>query len=90
MRAAIFDTYVPTRQGGIMHFDIVVPAGTAFELVSSWGVNYLASKGQEGQPLTTKECNFCHIEEASLAMEEAFKRQGYYIIEMEGCNLLED
>jgi hypothetical protein len=87
MRAAVFDTYVTTLQGGVMHFDIVVPNDTPFEQVTEWGKAYLKSKGQEGQPLTAKQCNFCHIEEANAEVEAAFKQEGYYIIEMEGCSI---
>lgn len=85
MQAAVFDTYVTTLQGGLMHFDIVVPKDTTFEQVTEWGKTYLKRKGQEGQPLSSKQCNFCHIEEANVDMEAAFKQEGYYIIEMEGC-----
>jgi len=87
MQAAVFDTYVPTRQGGTMHFDIVVPQGTSFELVSTYGKTYLMGKGQSGQPLSSNECRFCHIENANTEMEMAFEAQGYFIIEMEGCDL---
>jgi hypothetical protein len=44
------------------------------------------SKDQEGQPLSSKECNFCHIEAVRLQWEADIKKQGYFIIEMENCN----
>lgn len=86
MQAAVFDTYVAKKQGGIMHFDIVVPHGVAIEQVLDYGKNYLQGKDQTGQTLSARECRFCHIETASMEMELAFQEQGYYIIEMEGCN----
>lgn len=88
MQAAVFDTYVTKKQGGIMHFDIVVPQGVAIEQVLDYGKNYLQDKDQTGQALSAQECRFCHIETASMEMEQAFQVQGYYIIEMEGCESL--
>jgi len=49
------------------------------------GRKYLASKKQKGQPLTSKQCQFCHQEVASEEMELSIIDQGYYILEMEGC-----
>lgn len=88
MQASVFDTYVTKKQGGIMHFDIVVPQGVAIEQVLDYGKNYLQDKDQTGQALSAQECRFCHIETASMEMEQAFQVQGYYIIEMEGCESL--
>lgn len=85
MKAAVFDTYVTKSNGSVMHFDIVVEDGTQFNDVQFYGVEYLKEKGQENQQLSTNECKFCHIEEASSEMEEQIKNKGYYIIEMEGC-----
>ncbi len=87
MKAAVYDTYVPRKDGVTMHFDIVVPESVPFEKVVEYGKQFLASKGQAGQPLTARECRFCHVEEASPAMREAFEKQGYYIVEMEGCSV---
>lgn len=56
-----------------------------FEQVMQYGLEYLKKVGQEGQPLTTKECRFCHVEEASEDIEKAINEYGYYIYEMEGC-----
>ncbi len=86
MKAAVFDTYVTKRDNTIMHFDIVVKEGTVFNEVQKYGRAYLALKGQEGQPLTAEECRFCHIEQASPALEVEINTRGYYIVEMEGCH----
>ncbi len=86
MKVAVFDTYVVKKNGMKMHFDIVVPKDVVHEKVLQFGLEYLRSVGQEGQPLTTKECRFCHTEEASDEVEGIIKNNGYYIYEMEGCN----
>lgn len=87
LKVAVYDTYVPKKQGGIMHFDILVDANERdLEKIYAYGREYLASKGQAGQPLTAKECRFCHVENAKGPIEAAILKKGYYIIEMEGCN----
>ena len=86
-KVSVYDTYVPKKQGGVMHFDIHVDSNEKdIEKIYSYGKEYLRSKGQEGQPLTAKECRFCHVENAKGAMEDSIQAKGYYIIEMEGCN----
>ena len=86
MKVAIWDTYVPRKDGRTMHFDIVVPEHVQHEkIVHSFGQEYLFTKDQVGQPLTSKQCQFCHTEIASEEMEWNIAQKGYYIIEMEGC-----
>lgn len=85
MKASVFDTYVTKTTGTVMHFDIVVPEGTTFNHVQLYGVQYLTQKGQGSQQLSTNECKFCHIEEATPKMEQDIQEKGYHIIEMEGC-----
>lgn len=86
MKVAVWDTYVTKKDGNIMHFDIVAPEeikDTA--IIYGYGRAYLKSKGQDGQPLTSNECRFCHIETLKLQWEAAIKQKGYFIIEMENC-----
>lgn len=86
-KVSVYDTYVPKKQGGVMHFDILVDSNEKdLEKIYGYGREYLLSKGQEGQPLTAKECRFCHVENAKGAVEDSIQAKGYYIIEMEGCN----
>jgi hypothetical protein len=85
MTCAVFDTYVQKKTGGLMHFDIIVPANTDPAKVFTFGKQYLAERKQGGQALSTKECTFCHIEHATEEVAEAIQKQGYYILEMQGC-----
>ena len=86
MKVAVWDTYVTKNDGKIMHFDIVAPDEiTDLEQIYSYGKEYLKSKGQEESSLTAKECNFCHIDKATEAIENSINDKGFYIIEMEGC-----
>ncbi len=86
MKVAVWDTYVDKRDGSVMHFDIIAPVETDDkEQIYNYGREYLKTKGQEGQPLTSKECRFCHIEALKPEWEESIRQKGYYIVEMENC-----
>lgn len=87
MKIAVWDTYVTKKDGSVMHFDILAPEeikDTA--IIYGYGKEYLKSKGQDGQPLTSKECKFCHVETLRPSWETDIKTKGYFIIEMENCN----
>jgi hypothetical protein len=84
---AVWDTYVRSKAGTLMHFDILVPSEVKdTETIYGYGREYLKSKGQEGQALTAKECRYCHTEAAPPAIQAAVQEKGYYILEMEGCD----
>ena len=86
MKAAVWDTYVTKKEGSVMHFDIIVPVETNDEeQIYKYGLEYLTTKGQTGQPLTSKECQFCHIEALKPEWEESIRQKGYFIVEMENC-----
>ena len=85
MKVAVYDTHVLKNDGGTMHFDIVVPDGSSYEKVIEFGKAYLKGAGQEGQQLSAKECEFCHTEQASSAVNESIRTQGFHIVEMDGC-----
>lgn len=87
MKVAVWDTYVTKKDGSVMHFDILAPdTVTDSTIIHDYGKQYLKTKGQEGQPLSSKECRFCHVEAIRPSWEEAITEQGYFIIEMENCN----
>jgi hypothetical protein len=87
MKVAVWDTYVTKKDGAVMHFDILAPADIKDEnTIHTFGKQYLQTKNQEAQPLTAKECRFCHIEKATPEMESGIRQKGYYIIEMQNCN----
>lgn len=87
MKVAVWDTYVTKKDGNVMHFDIIAPEEIRdTTVIYSYGRDYLKTKGQDGQPLTSKECSFCHIETVKPQWETKIKQKGYFIIEMENCN----
>lgn len=86
MKVAVWDTYVTRRDGGVMHFDIIAPQEISDNnVIHDFGRDYLATKGQAGQPLTAKECQFCHVEAIRPEWAQAIREKGYFIVEMEGC-----
>ena len=87
MKVAVWDTYVTKNDGSVMHFDIIAPAEMDdSSTIYKYGIEYLKSKDQAGQTLTSKECSFCHVESVRPQWEQAIDRQGYFIIEMENCD----
>ncbi len=87
MKIAVWDTYVTKKDGKVMHFDILAPETIKdTDVIYKYGKDYLKTKGQEGQPLSAKECRFCHLESLRSTWEADIKKQGYFIIEMENCD----
>lgn len=87
MEVSVWDTYVTKKDGSTMHFDIIAPSEIKdSSIIHNYGTEYLKSKGQEGQSLTSKECQFCHIETVEPDRQEEIEKNGYFIVEMENCN----
>ena len=85
MQVAVFDTYVRTTSGVLMHFDILVPINIEPKQVYAYGRAYLDLKGVEYSQLSTNECRFCHIEQAGELVVDSIERQGYFILELDNC-----
>lgn len=83
----VWDTYVTKKNGEIMHFDIIASVEiNDSSIIYDYGKLYLKSKNQEGQTLTSNQCRLCHIENLRPEWEEEINKNGFFIIEMEGCN----
>lgn len=86
MQVSVYDTYVTRTDSAVMHFDILVPATLTDSLtIHRYGQVYLMTKGQAGQPLTARECRYCHMEQATPEVLADIEQQGFSIIEMQGC-----
>lgn len=86
MKYAVYDTWVDKKEGGKMHFDIIVQENESIERVIGFGKEYLKEKKQENQPLNPKNCVFCHLELGSELITSHITEKGYHILEMQGCN----
>lgn len=88
MKVAVWDTYVTKKDGSVMHFDIIAPEEVKDpEKIYSFGRSYLQQKGEQDQPLDSKECSFCHVETVAPAWQRDIAEKGYFIYEMENCGL---
>ena len=85
MQCAVYDTYVTKKNGETMHFDVIVESVTPHEEAIKFGKEYLKTVGEEGQKMTQEECQFCHVQQAHLEVEQSILQKGYFIQEMEGC-----
>lgn len=86
MQVAVWDTYVRRRDGRVMHFDIIVPSEMRnAETIYNFGKEYLASKAEVAEGISSNECVFCHIEKATEEMMASIRARGYYIVELNNC-----
>ena len=84
MKVAVWDTYVKSKNGITLHFDIIVPDEVKdANTIYSYGKCHLTSLGEPNAELTTEQCQFCHIETPTEEIVKAIHEQGYYILEME-------
>lgn len=86
MKVAVWDTYVRKKNGTVMNFDIMVPDSQKDEtIIYGYGKEYLQSKSIVGYELTSEECTFCHIEQATDEVIQCIDDKGYYILELSNC-----
>ena len=86
MRVAVWDTYVTKGNGTVMNFDILVHESQQDEtIVYGFGKEYLQSKSIVGYELTSKECAFCHVEQATEEIIRHIDAKGYHIVELRNC-----
>ena len=87
MKIAVWDTYVQRTNGRKMHFDIIVPENIKdSNVIFQYGHEYLIDKDVKSKKLTSKECEFCHIEKATQEVISDIETKGYHIVEMENCD----
>jgi len=80
----VFDTFVKSKNGHVIHFDIITDKNDLDKAIS-FGKEWLKSIGENEAEITTKECRFCHIQSISNEIEIEVMTNGYFIAKMEGC-----
>jgi Domain of unknown function (DUF2024) len=86
MEVAVWDTYVTKQDGTIMNFDIIVLKDEKDEdKIYGYGKVYLESKSLKGSQLTINQCAFCHVEKATEEIVRTIENNGYYVLEIRGC-----
>ncbi len=84
MQIHVYDTYVKSKDGHTMHFDVftgVKDDEKAVEYAKQW----LVSIDEGDASISSKECRFCHSQSAPDNVVEAINKDGYFIYKMEGC-----
>lgn len=84
MQVAVWDTYVKSKSGEVLHFDIIVPKEIKdSSSIYQFGTQYLNSINEPEHDLSINECQFCRIEEPTTEMVAAIQDKGYFILEMD-------
>jgi hypothetical protein len=84
MEVAVWDTYVKSKEGYYLHFDIIVPEGMKDpSVIYQYGKQYLESIHEDAIEINAEACQLCHIEEPTEEIVSAIQRQGHYILRME-------
>ena len=80
----VFDTYVKSKNGHVMHFDVITDKND-IEKAIAFAKEWLKSIGEIDSKVTTEECRFCHTQSVSEEIEIEIMTNGYFIAKMEGC-----
>lgn len=84
MEFHVFDTYVKSKNGHVMHFDVITDKKNnekAIEFAKGW----LEAIGEGDSKVTMEECRFCHSQTVPDEIEIEIMTNGYFISKMEGC-----
>lgn len=84
MQLDVYDTYARTADGRRLHFDVLVLNDT-HDRAQTFAEDWLKSIGIAGAEVTLERCRFCHTESASPEVARQVARDGYLILQMEGC-----
>jgi hypothetical protein len=85
MKVDVYDTYVRTEEGDLMHFDVFLPSGEGHHMAAGYAHAWLRDIGVSPEELKQESCNFCHRQAANPALQSHIERHGYFILQMEGC-----
>ncbi|WP_349431261.1 DUF2024 family protein [Methylomarinum sp. Ch1-1] len=84
MEIHVYDTYVKAGDGHIMHFDVFTAEKDDQKAILH-AKKWLASIGEAKAEVSSKECQFCHSQQAPDDVLDSIKQQGYFIYQLEGC-----
>ena len=84
MNVDVYDTYVRTVEGDLLHFDVLLPAGDGIR-ARQYAYQWLRSIGRNPQETTLEKCHYCHSESSDPETQLQIDQYGYFIIPIEGC-----
>jgi len=87
MNIDIYDTYVRTAEGDLLHFDILLPCGESSK-ATQYASEWLQSIGKTVEDISLESCRYCHTEIATPEIQQHIREHRYFIIQMEGCPIL--
>ena len=85
MKIDVFDTHVLLADGQRMHFDILLPTGSAQNLANRYALQWLRSIAIEPEAVSQEQCRYCHSGNATPEQQSSIHAQGFAVIQMEGC-----
>jgi len=86
MKIDVYDTYATTINGDIIHFDVLLPnSDTNEEEAVNHAKTFIKQVGESIDTITLDRCNFCHTETANVTVKQKIEKEGYFILQMEGC-----
>ena len=86
MKVAIWDIHAVKKNGGIIHFEIIVLADVKnFAVIYNYYREFFKSRKIRIN-LSSVEYSIHRREVAAKEIISVIKEKGYYIIEKEGCN----
>ena len=84
MNFHVFDTYVKSKEGHTIHFDVITDNNDV-EKAISFAKKWLKIINEESSKVTTEECKFCHTQSVPEDVEIEIMTNGYFISKLEGC-----
>ena len=84
MNFHVFDTYVKSKEGHTMHFDVITDNNDVKKAIS-FAKEWLKIINEEYSKVTTEECKFCHTQSVPEDVEIEIMTNGYFISKLEGC-----
>ena len=84
MNFHVFDTYVKSKEGHTMHFDVITDNNDVKKAIS-FAKESLKIINEESSKVTTEECKFCHTQSVPEDIEIEIMTNGYFISKLEGC-----
>lgn len=83
MKVAVWDTYIKSGDGSVIHIDIVVPEEMKSETtIYMYGKTYLKSIDKTGE-IDADYCQLCHIEDPTEEIVKDINTCGFSIIRLE-------
>lgn len=84
MNIDVYDTYVRTAEGVLLHFDVLLPVGEGSKAIE-YAHRWLHSIGMTPEEISLENCRYCHTQAASPTVQQHIREHGYYIFQMASC-----